>query len=141
MWFGWGGNGRNRVIDQRGYEYITDSLWIIVYGTRGLTGLVSITLVFLLPSLVLIFYFPTAAWHHRRLAPVAALSVVLVLNMADALLNAFPHPLLTISAGGILGLFADHTQSRTVGVALSTIAPPAPAVSAIAPLPQHSGPK
>ncbi|MFQ3616527.1 MAG: O-antigen ligase domain-containing protein [Cyanobacteriota bacterium] len=141
MWFGWGGNGRNRVIDQRGYEYVTDSLWIIVYGTRGLTGLVSITLVFLLPSLLLIFYFPTAAWHHRRLAPVAALSVVLALNMADALLNAFPHPLLTISAGGILGLFADHTQSRTVGVALSAVDPPALATSAIAPLPQRSSAK
>ncbi|GAB4462002.1 MAG: hypothetical protein OHK0037_12150 [Elainellaceae cyanobacterium] len=120
MWFGWGGDGRNRVIDQTGYEYITDSLWIIVYGTRGLTGLVSITLVFLLPSLLLIFYFPTAAWHHRKLAPVAALSVILALNMADALLNAFPHPLLTISAGGILGLFADNVEYKSLGISLNS---------------------
>ncbi|GAB4142640.1 MAG: hypothetical protein Fur0046_19300 [Cyanobacteria bacterium J069] len=120
MWFGWGGDGRNRVVDQTGYEYITDSLWIIVYGTRGLVGLVSITLVFLLPSLLLIFYFPTDAWHHQRLAPVVALAVILSLNMVDALLNAFPHPLLTLSVGGILGLFADNTESKSLGVSLQS---------------------
>ena len=48
--FGWGGWGRNRVYDESGRDIaVTDGFWILVFGSNGYVGLMSMTLAMLLP--------------------------------------------------------------------------------------------
>ncbi len=107
---GWGGWGRNRVYDYNWEGVLvdistTDSLWIIIYGTRGILGLTSLYTSFLLP--VFIFatrLYPPKFWFHPQVAPAAVLSVVIVLYMLDNTLNAMFNPIFTLISGGMTGL-------------------------------------
>jgi len=52
--FGWGGWGRARIYNAEGQDVtITDSLWIITLGNKGLFGLAGLLLALLLPPLLL----------------------------------------------------------------------------------------
>lgn len=106
MLFGWGGWGRSRIRDSAGQDIsVTDSLWIVAFGTQGLVGVLSLAAVLLLP--VLIFFgqsFPARLWVHPQVAPAAALAVVLALYMLDCLLNAMINPVFILVSGGITGL-------------------------------------
>ncbi len=106
MIFGWGGFGRNRVYDENGKDLsITDSLWIIVFGTNGLVGLCSVTASMLLP--VVRFFmlgYPAKTWSHPKVAPAAVLAVALTLYMLDCVLNAMINPMFALIGGAISGM-------------------------------------
>lgn len=104
--FGWGAHGRNRP-SRMGYEVenlATDGLWIITLGQRGVIGLVSMSAVILLPTLLLLIRLPSSFWLHPRTAPAAALGLVLILFMVDCLFNAMANPVFMLATGGIGGL-------------------------------------
>ncbi|MEA5509912.1 O-antigen ligase domain-containing protein [Crocosphaera sp. UHCC 0190] len=108
--FGWGGWGRNRVYDynwegQLVSVSVTDSLWIITYGTKGYVGLISLYASSLLPALSFFWTgYPARLWFHPKIAPAAVLSVIIVLYMLDCTLNAMFNPIFTLVSGGIAGL-------------------------------------
>lgn len=111
MIFGWGGWGGNRVYNEWGEDIsVTDSLWIITFGAYGVVGLISITASLLLPVIGFIQRYPASLWFHRKVAPAAALAVLLVLYMVDCVLNAMSNPVYTLACGSIAGLVLKPTR-------------------------------
>ena len=109
MLFGWGGWGRNRVYDYNWEGELvdistTDSLWIIAFGVNGLFGLVSLFSGFFIPIINFIRTYHSSTWSHPKIAPIAALVVILILYMIDCLLNAMINPIFILACGGIAGL-------------------------------------
>ncbi len=103
--FGWGGWGRNRVYNEDGRDIsVTDGLWSIALGINGLVGLGSLTLVFLLPIVLFLWRYPARSWITPKLAPAAALAVLLGLYLIDNLSNAMVNPIYMLAAGGLVGL-------------------------------------
>lgn len=106
--FGWGGWGRNRV-----YKYnwegklvdvsVTDSLWIISFGQNGLVGLTSVFSAFFLPAIAFIRRYPAYYWFNPKIAPAAAIMVIMILYMVDSLFNAMINPIFILACGGIAG--------------------------------------
>ncbi|HEY9862922.1 MAG TPA: hypothetical protein V6D21_01960, partial [Candidatus Obscuribacterales bacterium] len=127
MWFGWGAGGGNRV-----YEYtstgekkdmaITDSLWIIAYGTNGAIGLIGIFGTSLLPALTFsLFRYPAKTWFRPQVAGAAVLSVITVLYVLDNLLNDMYNPVFTLASGGLAGLLMNpNPQESHPFIAVST---------------------
>lgn len=107
--FGWGGWGRNRVYD---YDWkgdlvdisVTDSMWIIAFGTRGVFGLASVTASLLLPATVFCFRYPAKTWLKPRVAPAASMAVAVVLFMFDSVLNNMFNPIFPLISGGLSAL-------------------------------------
>jgi len=104
-WFGWGGWGRNRIFDaQTGKDItVTDGLWIIAMGDRGLIGLLALGGMVLLPVTRFAFRVPPA----KYLQSAAATAGVFVLALAtiDSLPNVgLASPLYILIAGGLTGL-------------------------------------
>lgn len=120
--FGWGGYGRSRVIDaETGAGKLADSLWVIVFGTRGLVGLVSLVLVIMLPTFLFVQRLPPSLWVHPAISPALVLSLVLVLWMIDNTLNAMINPIFLVIAGGVNGLFSrPDLLQNSMRVATST---------------------
>ena len=113
--FGWGGWGRARIKDRFGRSRsITDSLWIIAFGNFGIVGLTSVMSVLLLPVVSLLWLrYPVTTWSHPMVAPVAALTVILLLYALDCLVNAHINPVFTLAAGGLSGLVVQqHPKPR-----------------------------
>lgn len=110
--FGWGGFGRNRVYDpETGRDIsVTDSLWIIVFGTTGIVGLVCIFTALLLPSLMFCIRVPAQYWAHPMVAPAAALAVSVVMYAIDCVLNAMFNPVFSMICGGIAGLVVSQRR-------------------------------
>lgn len=125
--FGWGGWGRSRVRNEAGEDIsVTDGLWVISFGTTGLFGLSALTLIFLLPLLLLVWYHPPPHWLHPALAAPAALAVLLALYMLDNLMNAMVNPIFTMASGGVLGLQAlRNTRAASHAVPLKPLPLPA----------------
>ncbi len=107
--FGWGGWGRSRVYDRWGKDIsVTDSLWIITFGTKGLVGLVSLITFLLLPAIAAMRTYPASRWNHPQVAPVAAMALLLVLYTIDCLLNAMINPIYVLGCGALSGLVLLH---------------------------------
>lgn len=105
LMFGWGGWGRFRVTDAKGRDVsVTDSMWTIQFGTRGLVGLVCVFGIHLLPILLLIYRFPPRLWQHPLISPTIGLAVLVAMYMLDCLLNWMPNPIFTMTAGAVAGL-------------------------------------
>ncbi len=105
MMFGWGGWGRSRVTSEWGEDnVVTDSQWVIAFGSCGLVGLISFTVAILLPTVAFIFAFPVTRWHEKKVAGAAALAVILPFYMLDCILNAMPNAVIIFASGGISGL-------------------------------------
>jgi hypothetical protein len=106
-YFGWGGYGRNRADNlargAMGHKSVTDSFWIIALGQRGLTGLIGVGLVLLLPIASLARRLPAAEWSDPVNAPAAVLSMVLLGFTVDCLANAMISPIYIAIAGGLIG--------------------------------------
>jgi hypothetical protein len=103
--FGWGGFGRNRVFDEYGKDIsVTDSLWVIVFGTAGVFGLTSLMTALLLPVIAFCVRFPARLWSNAIVAPAAALNVGLLMYALDCVLNAMINPVYALICGGIAGL-------------------------------------
>lgn len=100
--FGWGTWGDARVKDEEGKNSgIIDSLWIIVIGQQGLVGLVALITMLLLPMCLVLYDYPPASWAHPRVAPIAALGLLLVLYMFDHLMNAMVNPIFMLACGAV----------------------------------------
>lgn len=109
--FGWGGWGRSRVYDEDGNDItVTDGLWIIVLGERGLVGLSLFTFVFLLPVGLLLKHYPVITWVSPEVAPAAVLAILLVLYVIDCLMNGMVNPIFTVAAGGLTGITREKTN-------------------------------
>jgi len=112
MMFGWAGNGRSRIYDEWGKDLaITDSWWIIVFGSNGILGVVSGTAMFLLPAALFTHYYPARIWSHPKVAPAAAITLVLVSYMIDNLVNAMSMPVFILGLGGLSGLLVKELKS------------------------------
>jgi hypothetical protein len=100
-WFGWGGWNRNRVQNEEGVDYITDSLWIITFGTNGMVNLAALTIMLLLPMMLVLKDYRVELWSHPMVAPVVVLAMISVLYMFDHLLNAMVNPIFMLAVGGV----------------------------------------
>ena len=102
---GWSGQGRNLPYFEKYHKTaIPDGFWVIALGLNGLVGLVSITLVFLLPSLQLWWRVPVASWKTPPVAGAASVAILLGLYMMDNLFNAMFNPIYLLAAGSLMDL-------------------------------------
>ncbi len=102
--FGWGGYGRNRIYNEDGEDLsVTDGYWIIVFGTYGMVGLISLGLVLLMPVFLFWKRYRHLNWEKPIFAPVVGFSTILILYTIDSLMNAMINPIFTVVSGGILG--------------------------------------
>ncbi|MCZ0963327.1 hypothetical protein [Paracoccus benzoatiresistens] len=100
LWTGWGGYGRNLLIDpiSGAYETIADGRWIITLGVAGLPGYIAEFGLFTLPVI--------AAWRTRaaRDEPMLASLVLMhALMLIDLIPNATITPLTFLLSGLIVG--------------------------------------
>ena len=103
--FGWGGWGRSRIRDEEGRDIsLTDSLWIIVFGTNGTVGLVAVTTMILLPVLLLRFRLPPPSWTYPVVASPVVIALSVALWMWDNLSNAMLSPVYVAMIGALAGL-------------------------------------
>ena len=125
--FGWGGYSRNNVYgpDWKGDTVklsVTDSLWIIAFGSNGLVGLISITASMLLPvaSLFMLRY-PASLWFHPKVAPAAVLAIALTMYMLDCILNAMTNPVFALTSGAISGIVLKEPGTNRVKGSRSSV--------------------
>jgi hypothetical protein len=105
--FGWGGWNRSRVFDEDGRDIsVTDGLWIITLGTKGIFGLVLLNIVILQPVILLLYRSAPAQWNTKEYAAISAMCMLLLLYMIDNLLNGMISPIFMLFNGGICGLLA-----------------------------------
>lgn len=101
--FGWGGWGRHGVQNEYGeLTTISDSLWVLTLGQKGLVGLAALYAILLGP--VVMWLRPrilTRGWHPEA-APAVALAALVCVFAIDSLLNAMPSPLYTMAMGGLV---------------------------------------
>lgn len=124
--FGWGTYGRNRPELElgdtpeglMGDRSITDSLWIIAFGQRGIVGLLGIGGVLVLPALLVGLRVPVSAWRTAEYGALVALAVVATAFAYDGLVNAMYNPVVFTASGAVLGAVkrrparAGHTGER-----------------------------
>lgn len=103
---GWGSWGRNRVTDAATGEdvTITDGLWIILFGQRGLVGLGGFTVAMLGGAAVVAWRLRGRRLVEAAWAPAAGLVVVVGLVMIDNLFNAMVNPVYMAAGGGLATL-------------------------------------
>jgi hypothetical protein len=105
--FGWGDSGAAREVEGSTREKIvTDSMWIITVGNRGLIGLAAFLAVFMTPVIRVLWHHPPRTWLGAIDAPAAVLAVVLNLYLLDHMLNAMVNPAFMLVAGGLNGAAA-----------------------------------
>ena len=83
---------------------ITDGLWVITLGQYGLASLIAFTVSLLLGAVIMMMRVPMRFWDHPMVAAAAALSILLVLDMCDNLLNGMLNPVFVLAAGGVCGI-------------------------------------
>lgn len=103
--WGWGGWDRSSVIDPNtGKAAIQDSRWVIAFGRNGMVGLISLFTALTLPVIAFCVRYPAHLWKRKNVAPVAGLTIALLLYTIDCLLNAMINPIYILACGGIAGL-------------------------------------
>ncbi|MEQ9453633.1 MAG: hypothetical protein RLN76_03440 [Phycisphaeraceae bacterium] len=103
--FGWGGWGRNRVLNEEGRDItITDGLWIIIVGVNGLVGLAAFTMAFSYPGWVLIRRIDYETWSLDWVPYYVGLTTVVLLYQVDCILNAMVNPVFTLVLGSLVGV-------------------------------------
>ncbi len=115
--FGWGGWGRNRIYEENWHGIIedvaiTDSLWILAFGRRGLIGLISLIAGLTLPVISFCFSYPVKNWLEPKVAPAAVLAVALTLFVLDCLLNDMFNPVFPLISGGLTGLVIQERKRK-----------------------------
>jgi len=125
--FGWGAWARNRVRDERGRSVCaTDGFWIIVFGQKGLVGLVAAVSSLLLPALLLLWRCPVRLWTRAALAPAGCLATVTVLFMIDQLMNGMHNPFFWVASGAVCGAtLGVFTFDRDASMILRSVGDPA----------------
>jgi hypothetical protein len=101
-WFGWGRFGRNRIYDSGHDASISDGHWVITIGTFGVVGFIA---EFGLLGLA-VFRAATAlefAPSMQEAGYMAALSLIIAINMIDLLPNSSISPWTWLLAGALVG--------------------------------------
>jgi hypothetical protein len=114
---GWGTYGRNRPEGELPEEAMggaatTDSMWIIIYGQKGVLGLLSYGAVLLMPAALLLGRLPPGRWADPRHAFAAVLAVALIGYAIDGLYTAKPNPVYFIAAGSVAAYAVTLRRSR-----------------------------
>jgi hypothetical protein len=91
---------------------VIDSLWIGVFAWFGAIGLAGLLGTLLLPVALSVTRFPAARWREAKIAPVAALAVILLLYTYDDLVNGFINPVFMLIAGGLAHCGPDRATAR-----------------------------
>ena len=113
--FGWGGYDRNRLYDDDGNDVsITDGFWVGTIGVYGLVGLISVELVWLLPTIVFWRRYRFVDWGQPDLAPMVGFVCITPLYVLDCLMNAMLNPIFMVAAGGILAWLVNE-DNKTCG--------------------------
>lgn len=104
-WLGWGGYGRNLILDPISGEIMTvaDGAWIIVMGTYGWLGYIAEFGLLVLPLLLLGREAMARGSARLLTLPTAGLALILGANMLDLLPNATQIPFTWLMAGALLG--------------------------------------
>jgi hypothetical protein len=112
--WGWAGWGGNRVIGPDGRDRApTDGMWIIYLGCYGLAGLLTWTVVMLLPPLLFLRRFPVGEWKTRSAGPPAAIAMVMAIYAIDCLVNGFVNLVVIVASGGLISILpADSTRKK-----------------------------
>lgn len=103
-YLGWGGWGRARIYDESGRDLsVTDSMWIIYLGNRGIIGLGSLTVAMTLAAILICFRLKKA-----KLAPEDEIifittATVIAMYMGDNMVNNMPNALVIALAGALTG--------------------------------------
>lgn len=111
LWFGWGGHGRRSIYNDYAQEAtIADGYWIIVFGTRGVVGLVQAFGLLLIPIFAIRRVFskltdPTS----RQL--IAGFTLILAVAVLDLLPNGLFLNYTYLLSGALLG-FAQEIKKR-----------------------------
>ncbi len=112
--FGWGGWNRSRVFDETGKDIsVTDGLWIITLGTRGIYGLMLLTIILFLPAFLLLWKSNPEQWNSIEWSGSAVVTVLLLLYMIDNLLNGMVNPVFMFFNGAVCGMLADGELKMT----------------------------
>lgn len=109
-WFGWGGWGRNLVLDPETGLMISvpDGAWIIVFGTYGWLGYFAQMGLLAMP--IALLHLHTRNSRSAELSYyVAPITIILAATMTDMLLNATLTPFTWLCAGAVLG----HVEKLT----------------------------
>jgi len=114
--FGWGSWGRWRVFDYKTGKDVTvsDGMWVISRGEKGMVGLVSVTAILLLPFVLLLRRVPARFWAHPMAAAPVSLAMLLVLYSVDNLFNAMINPIFMLAAGGLSGFYVAFPQQQAM---------------------------
>jgi hypothetical protein len=127
--FGWGGWGRSRIYDDAGNDIsVTDSYWIIIFGRKGIVGLVSFALLMTWPVIGFLRRFPPKTWTDPAIARAVPLVTLVALYFADCLVNDMKSPLYILIAGTISNLITSTAGRREwdlVAAAATTALEPA----------------
>lgn len=115
-WFGWSGWGGWRLHDPKTGEDITvsDGMWIIARGEKGLVGLVTVNAIVLLPFLLLLRRIGARHWAQAYAAAPAALAMLLMLYSIDNLFNAMLNPIYLLAAGGLSGFYLAFPRQQAM---------------------------
>ncbi|MFT7058541.1 MAG: hypothetical protein ACJASV_001042 [Pseudorhodobacter sp.] len=103
-WFGWGGYGRNLILDPIDGRILTipDGKWIITLGTYGWVGYIAEFGILIMPLILLAR--EALLQGSRALSPFACLiALIYAANLADMLPNATLIPFTWLMAGALLG--------------------------------------
>ena len=115
--FGWGDAGAARHVENASREKIvTDSMWIITVGNRGLFGLTAFLAALMTPVLRVWWFNPPRRWLGPLDAPAAVLAVGLSLYLLDHMVNAMINPVFALVAGGLAGA-AEWLPAKDLGPA------------------------
>jgi hypothetical protein len=118
---GWGGGGRYLVRDPTDINgrilSVPDQFWVIVIGRGGLLSLLSVTASLLLPALLFFRTCPPRDLLHVNVAPLAALSIIVVMFMLDCLMNAMLNPLYVMASASVAGVTMAARRSSSHPIA------------------------
>jgi hypothetical protein len=103
FWFGWGRFGRNRIYDPSGKDVsLTDGTWIITMGQFGFIGFAAIFGLLAYPVFRAASAFKYAASNNAKVF-LAAVTLILAINIFDLLPNSPLRPWTWLLAGALLG--------------------------------------
>lgn len=93
---GWSTRGFNRA-EEDGSAQTADGLWLIVFSTYGLIGLVSILLIFFVPGYLALRHAPPRRWKEEPMMFLAgAMGAIAIALSLDNLLNSMINPMFTM---------------------------------------------
>jgi hypothetical protein len=112
--FGWGGWGRERVLDEYGDDQtIVDGMWIITFGKFGLFAMVAFFAAFMVAPTAACFRFARPRWPYADAAPTVMMSILLLLYMVDCLLNAMDNAIYSLCLGAITTMWITPDRKLT----------------------------